>query len=352
MVPITFDNIIFSLQKCGGISHYWANLCQEIDIQYYLEYPNSSLNLSRREIDIPNEQIIYRDQPARCSLYFERPATIGDTYIFHSSYYRVDENSKNVLTVHDTIYENCRKGLPKEIHVRLKKHAIERADFIIFVSENTKVDFNKHYGFPRAKTCVIYNGISDKFKPLKTIDTLFLKKIIGTNFPEKWFLFVGKRDYYKNFSYALEMVSQMKNFGLICIGGAKLTKKEEKLSKSMLCGRIRHLFPTQEELNILYNSAFALLYPTSYEGFGFPVVEAIRVGCPVICQKIQVLEEILGDAGIFLNDLTINCFKKSVDLIESKGIEEMIQKGFLRAERYSIAAMVKQYEDVYSSLQT
>lgn len=169
-MKILFDNIIFSLQKAGGISVVWSEILshlskeQGIDLSL-IEYRNS--NIFRKNINIPltvkifNKRILPLPFLRYCDVNI--PEQEG---IFHSSYYRVatSKKIKNMTTVHDFTYEYYRKGLPKSIHSFQKIHAFKKSEGIICVSENTKNDllyFNLK--IDESKVKVIYNGVTGMF---------------------------------------------------------------------------------------------------------------------------------------------------------------------------------------------
>ena len=143
---VYLDNIIFSLQRTGGISIVWYELLKRLlsspmaDRIRFLEYPNAETNLFRRQLDLPTSQII-RQPLACCAVqrYLNPHVKAGGKFIFHSSYYRTCPSAKaiNVTTVHDFIYEHFMHGVKKQLHCLQKHRAIRRADHIVCAYRDT-----------------------------------------------------------------------------------------------------------------------------------------------------------------------------------------------------------------------
>ena len=212
------------------------------------------------------------------------------------------------------------------------------ADAIVVISENTKKDLLSFFPniYP-SKVRVIYNGVSDDFFPLK-------EQVVTNNF-----LFIGSREKYKNFDFAVEAISQTDNFKLNIVGSILREKEVEMLNKS-IPGRWK-LFNNIEnaKLNELYNNAYALIYPSSYEGFGIPLLEAMKAGCPFIAYNSSSIPEVAGDAGILIDKLEISLFKEAVLMIEENR-EEIVKKGFNQANKFSWEKCYKETLQVYKDL--
>lgn len=289
---VGIDGIIYSLQAGGGISVYFLEL-----IRHLLGQPGVTVKvdlfepLKGRGID----DIVGRSARtlSRCrALERYRPHRIGSVMldVFHSSYYRLPSirSTPTVVTVHDFTYERFASGPRRWVHMAQKRAAIRAAQAVICVSQATKSDLERWIGVrPDQQVHVIPNGVGDVFRPLSLVSTP----------PRPYVLFVGARSGYKNFRLALQALALLPALELHCVGGGTLRAEELAVVPHAVRTRVRHLGHIDDEsLNHCYNSAVCLLYPSSHEGFGIPVLEAMRAGCPVVCIACNAVLEIGGDA--------------------------------------------------------
>ena len=356
-MKIVFDNIIFSLQKSGGISVYWYEVINRILKQsrvssFFIEDKENSINIFRSNLKI--EAINKLKNKVYLFNYLHRFREINlqlrnDSFIFHSSYYRTlskgikkKNNIIEVVTVHDFIYERYVNGLKKWVHLWQKKKAIKAADVIICISENTKNDLIHFYPkFSKKDIRVIYNGVSDNYYVINQPKIEF--------FDKPYFLFVGSRAKYKNFDFAVKAVS-LDNEYILKIVGSKLSKNELLLLDLYLFGRWQLLDNVDNiQLNILYNHAFALIYPSSYEGFGIPILESMKAGCPFIALNGSAITEVAGNAGFLMNKLSLIEFKMGVDLIKTNR-EKLISLGLIQANLFSWDKCFAEILEIYKEI--
>lgn len=346
-MKIHYDNIIFSLQKVGGISTYWGELSKRLvrderNVKFH-ECPND--NLVREVLDIKTEDVIKRSIGL---LLFERFKKVQvfekNRFVFHSSYNRTtnNPNARSVCTVHDFVHERFYSGLRKIIHSFQKGYCIKNADKIIAISESTKRDLIHFFpDVPQARIKVIYNGVSDEFYPLK----------LNLNNRDKmpYLLFIGSREHYKNFLFCVDLMSKLANFNLFIVGSS-LKKKEIEILDSLIPGRwssFRNV--TNMELNELYNQAFALLYPSSYEGFGIPILEAMKAGCPFIALNASSIPEVAGDAGVLVDRLNVQLFLEAIETIKVDR-DTIIKKGFIQSAKFSWEKCYQETLCIYEEL--
>ncbi|WJS95143.1 glycosyltransferase family 4 protein [Flavobacterium johnsoniae] len=250
-----------------------------------------------------------------------------------------------VLTVYDMIHELFPEYFSNsEILVQNKLLLIEKANRIIAVSENTKKDILKIYpNINPAKIDVVYHGASIK-----------MKKKVKVDLPEKYLLFVGTRAIYKNFNFFVDSISKLlkekKNLYLVCAGGGSFSKSEnEYIAKLGLTDKI--IFKTFEdnELGFYYKNAQCFVFPSIYEGFGIPVLEAMASGCPVVLANHSSFPEVAGSAGVYFElnnseDLAI----KISNLINDKNLRnEFSRKGIEQAKKFTWESAARQCINVY-----
>mgnify|MGYP003642532373 CR=1 FL=1 len=352
---IIFDNIIFSLQKSGGISVYWFELISrflkesEMD-NLFLEGNEGGVNIFRNKLGIQSKYILDSKDKYFIPRYRDVDLNIVDCkFIFHSSYYRTLSRKtkkynkvRQVVTVHDFTYELFTKGIKKWTHTIQKKKAIKAADIVICISENTKKDLLHFYPeFASKDIRVIYNGVSEEYYTLP-LNIKVNKKVC-------YFLFVGSRASYKNFYFAIEAISQTKDF-VLKIVGPKLTEIEIELLNKYLSQRWGFLENIDNsKLNQLYNEAFALLYPSSYEGFGIPLLEAMKTGCPFIAMNCSSIPEVAGEAGVLLENLSYDQFNIAIATI-NKERNKIVSKGLEQANKFSWDKCYTETLKVYEEL--
>ena len=305
---IVLDNIIFMLQRNGGISTVWSE----------------HLRRARADVALRLTELDYKEQMApRFMERYRVPAYKAEApAIFHSSYFRVlpQEGVNNVTTVHDLTYHFYRKGLPKAVHLWEEERALRHSEAVICISENTKRDLLRFYPWVKEEQIrVVYNGVSDEFFPIPSVEK------------KGYLLYVGNTQVdYKRYNVAQEV--------------ARLTGIE-----LVTASRV-----TRAELNQLYNEALCLLYPSDYEGFGLPILEAQKAGCPVVAQNTSSIPEVIGEQGLVVkHDTPARMAAEMADIVkqlQSRSAQAIIEAGFRNARRFSWDTNYEQVKQVYENL--
>lgn len=360
-MKIIFDNIIFSLQKHGGISVVWSELLKRVLVDpdftcKFIDIPNENFLRKRINIDLSsilkNNLSIY---PIKIQRYIN-PKIKKEKSIFHSSYFRTVDNPKvaNITTVHDFTYEYFAKGFPQLVHHLQKGNAIKHSEKIICVSENTRDDLLRFYPKIREDQIkVVYNGVSEDYCQLLPKDNLMINQLVPFQSKE-YILYVGdRRSDYKNFSMLVE-ACKIAKFPLAIVGGGLLTKDEQIMLFEKL-GTNQHILLnglSNIQLNLLYNNAAYLVYPSVYEGFGIPIIEAQKAGCPVICSNQSSIPEVAGTGAFIIDD--ISDIKIASILLQNKSCSAqtklIIEDGLLNAQRFSWDKCYKETKQVYSEV--
>ena len=349
---LIFDNIIFSLQPFGGISVVWSELLQRAVVDKdlsvkMLDY--AAANDCRKQITPSAEQCLLL--PSRLLERYRNPRYVAtEEAVFHSSYFRIIDQPcvKNVTTVHDLTYHYYRSGLAKRVHLWQEAWALKHSAHIICVSQNTKEDLLRHYpSLNEAKVHVVYNGVNEAYQCLSCANI--------TPFETRgYLLYVGNRSAsYKNFGVAVEVAGKVQ-LPLVIVGGALSIEETDFLNKRLGNRYWVKSQPTQDELVSIYNHAYCLLYPSAYEGFGLPVVEAQRTGCLVIGQAISSVPEVIGDGGICvtpeqdLQKLSDSIANEIRHLLSGRtNANDLIEKGKINSERFSWDKTYSQTKQVY-----
>ncbi len=345
-MKVYFDGIIYSWQTGGGVVRY----CNEL-LTGLAKYPNMKIDLILQEPffnvfpageSIQTEVLfkyplpywgalrkIVRKINSPINKYFmERRFKNVSEGVFHSTYYTTYNNLKipQVLTVHDLIqerFENFFNTSADRRFIGKKRKCIEKADVIICNSETTKNDLIDWYSVPENKITVIHLGLSEAFLATPTQDkaNICLNKQ-GLNKP--YLLFVGNRGLYKNFSFLLKTFSkwnQNKEFILAVVGGRPFNLRElEEVEKLAMKDRVKILgFVDEIELNILYRNCVGFVFPSLYEGFGLPIIEALACGARVLAADIPAFKEVGGSLIDYFNPANEQSLLSALDgLVEGK----------------------------------
>jgi glycosyltransferase involved in cell wall biosynthesis len=234
--------------------------------------------------------------------------------------------------------------------IKHKHLSINAADAIICVSENTKKDIIKIYDVPEEKIWVVYHGGSlNKFKFFE------IDKYMKENLLKKpYLLYVGNRDGYKNFLFLLNVYATnfADDFNLLCFGGGNFNENELSLiNKFNLLDKVIHVNGSDYFLATLYKKAFCFVYPSLYEGFGIPPLEAMSLGCPVIASETSSIPEVVGNGGILFDPFSEEDLIRSIDsLMNNKIRSQLILKGFQQERKFSWDKTASETLNVYKSI--
>jgi len=348
-MEIFYDNEIFIMQKYGGISryfyeiikrlsgfkNYFADVYKGININMYPieDYAGSNVKISGSKIKfIPGTKfIIGKIQEPLFYIKYQNT----DFDIFHSTYYRKimkKQGSKRVTTVHDFTHEKYPGYFSKlDKTSSNKKYAIENSDGIICISQTTRNDLLNYFRIDENKIKVIYHGNSLDEEP-------------GTKplyeFP--YICFVGSRKGYKNFDKFIYAYSKSetlkKNLNIVCFGGGGFSGKEIKYFEELkIRSKMFQISGKDKLLANIYKFAFMFVYPSLYEGFGIPILEAMHYGCPVLASNGSSLSEIGGNAAEYFEPDNYEEILNKMELVfENRQIRELlIEKGNVRKKDFS-----------------
>jgi glycosyltransferase involved in cell wall biosynthesis len=274
--------------------------------------------------------------------------------VFLSTYYDpyfLDHIGKKpfILTVYDMIHEifpehfvNDKKTVPQ------KKLLIEKADKIVAISKQTKKDILKFYptvGADKIDVVYLSQTIIDNVLP------------IAAELPKNFILFVGNRGAYKNFKLFIETaISFLKadpTLCIVCAGGGKLSDNEIKmLQDSGIANKVIQKDYKDSELASFYRSAKVFVFPSAYEGFGIPTLEAMKCGCPVILANSSCLPEVGGDAALYFESDNKNSLANAISKVlnDEQLRKELIAKGYRQVKEFSWDKTAEGYFNVIKSV--
>lgn len=316
---IFLDGIIYSLQKHGGVSTYFDMLVKELE--------HRKLNYRLQHFEENKPVLAPLLQSKRLLERYRRVNVSDDAQVFLSSYFRLPEDDRipTVTTVHDFAYEAVLSGPKVLLHRRQKFASIRRASDIICVSNATKADLYKYFGKPEGRVHVVHNGVSQDYSPS-----------VGSEGHDGFLLYVGNRRRYKNFTLLLETLPLLPKFDLVCVGGEPWTDKERAETESLLNGSLYiESGIASTRLNELYNAAVCLVYPSLYEGFGIPVIEAMRAGCPVVAANCVATKEAGGDALLVSEGNAPGEMAEQIRRCVSSDRSNIVDAGISQASKYS-----------------
>lgn len=367
---VNFDSQIFCSQAVGGISRYFASLAKEMSVlagvrpQIWAPY-----HCNEYLAALPKTLVRGRRTPhARAPHPGLRIASLLGTAlgqrcnpsdILHRTYYypfcHLPGPAKNVLTVYDMIHEKYPQQYASSDPIaRWKKRAVNGADTIICISENTRKDLLEHYDtVPPEKVFVTHLGF-DALSNLLSDEpaSSFRARALGADIP--YILFVGHRAGYKNFTGLLQAYSNSpwlhQNFALLCFGGGAFTPVEHALvAQSPAPQRIRQVGGSDAVLASCYRHAALFVYPSLYEGFGIPPLEAMSMDCPVACSNTSSIPEVVGNAAAFFDPGSVDSLQSTLEkvLTASTVCADLVQRGRVRRMEYSWRRCAEQTVDIY-----
>jgi glycosyltransferase involved in cell wall biosynthesis len=268
--------------------------------------------------------------------------------LFISTYYSTPIHTPSVLMLHDMIPEVIGINL-EEPRWREKHHSIGYASFYISVSNNTATDLVKF--FPSISpdlVTVAHCGVDSKFSPASLEEINLFKSKYGIS--KSYFILVGANfGYNKNVELFLDAFAQLptkQSLEVVLTSGGFLPRYE---FRSYTSGSVVHILNlSDDELRIAYAGAIALVYPSKYEGFGLPILEALACGCPVITCPNSSIPEVAGNAAIYVDDSDVNAMADALCEVQKPSIRQgLISAGLEQAKKFSWSKMA---DTVSSSL--
>lgn len=364
---VAFDQQVFLLQQYGGISRYLCSLVRQLSLLPPLSAQvfaplHANQNLAGLEGALFQGRLISWRNPklVRLAMYASKFLARREIVrfrpdIIHETYYSEDDFNTNgarrVLTVYDLIHERYPTlFVNSEGTSRPKMAAANRADHVICISESTRRDLVDYCGVPFEKTSVVYLGV----------DVNFVMASIEKQrcHIRPYLLYVGARGGYKNFDRFVRAFAKSprlrKDFDLLCFGGGQLVDSEQQMISDvgLRPDQVIQIGGGDEVLVSLYQQAEAFVYPSLYEGFGIPPLEAMAVGCPVICSNSSSLPEVVGTAAEIFDPLDEEAIMSAMELVieSSSRRTALIEAGRARYKEFTWEKCALETEAIYRKL--
>ena len=275
----------------------------------------------------------------------------------HEIPFGLPKTIKSIVTIHDLIFLKKSKYynfFDRYIYKAKIKKACNKSDAIIAISEQTKNDLIEQLNVPADKISVIYQTYGKEYETLFTYETkeIWRKKM---HLPEQYLLFVGNGNKRKRLDLVLEALNQpeLKDIPLVIVGNKKLEKARKYIDKHKMNRRVFFLDNIKSyDLPVVYAMAKGLIYPSEYEGFGLPILEAQKIGIPVITNKNSAIVEVAGDGCFFFNHFTKEDIADSIKAMFSNDEDLNIrgEKNTLFIKKFEPLHATKQILDIYKSV--
>ena len=362
MKKILYDNQMFTFQRFGGVTRYFADLIYNLPKDefkgelpmYFCEnhYVTETYGQEYKSLGFPKNYRIRR----RIYHPVNRVATLhalrtGGYDIFHPTYYSpyflpfVKSRTRAfVLTIHDMTFERFPQDvLIYDRTIPHKKKLIKEADHIIAVSENTKRDIVELLGTDPSKISVVHHGFRAGGE-------------VAPQLFDRYILYVRERKGYKNFLPWLSAVRTLlvhdPSLKIVCTG-SDFTSAEHEIFKNWgVADSLVHIAANDAQMASLYRHALCFVFPSLYEGFGIPILEAFSNNCPVCLSNASCFPEVAGDAALYFapHDAQSMCDTLREVIASETLREELRHRGSERIKDFSLQKMVQQTCDVYRNV--
>lgn len=362
-MKVLYDHQIFTQQEYGGVSRYFYELMENYSSGSTVE-PKLPLMFSNNHylsaftfrthkhflkgFDFRGKMRILMLLNKRASV---KALRRKDFDVFHPTYYDPYFlkycSSPFVLTVYDMIHERFPEYFPARDNTSVRKRLLcSKADRIIAISQNTKKDLMEFFSIPESKISVVYLG-----------NSLMPDAAAHINLPDKYILFVGDRRGYKSFLFFIESIREIlaknKELHVVCAGGGGWKREESvRFAQWGIEKQLIHISIKDSTLAYAYKNALFFVYPSLYEGFGIPVLEAFSCRCPVLLSNASSFPEVAGGAALYFEPGDSEDLRKSASRLlgDSELRNCLADRGENRLKFFSWDKCASQTAQVYMRL--
>lgn len=360
-VSVLFDHQCF-WEKFGGVSRYFTEILKTnneyANYQLALKYSN---NEYLKELDFAYKPFLSNVQiPKKHYLIsaVNKPNSIktikhSDASIVHLTHYdpylfKYLKGKVVISTIHDLNFFATPQFFGKQTKLlkNWQTQCINKSDKLITISENSKKDLVNFFNIPEEKISIIYHGISDVFSKSSERNIL----------PYPYILFVGRRNGYKNFSIVEKVFSMITDkypdIRLVCTGLPFSDNEKKHFANLKINSKVIHFSATERDLVNLYSNALFFVFPSFYEGFGFPLLEAMACECPVLCSNASCFPEIASNAASYFDPNSVEeLCEKMIEIIENERLRtNLIKNGLKRKKDFSWEESRIKHFELYKSL--
>lgn len=358
---VVLDEQIFAIQPYGGISRMFAELASQ-----FIDGEVDDVELVPFNAPVVNRYVLdssrirrglgaseAKNQWTALAGYFARRPRFEEVDVVHSTFYlphglASPKSVKRVVTIHDMIPELMPQTRRRLDFLTLKSHYVRSADHIVCVSESTKQDLLKVYGLTGVPISVVHHGVDSRFKPDgPKLDYL----------PDRYLIYVGNRNQYKDAEVlfrAFEMVVKSdQDIHLVCVGGSGLSDREVQRLKEMgIRDRVSQRLLSDHDMISAYAHAAAFVFPSHFEGFGLPALEAMACGAPTILARATSLPEVGGDAALYFEPGDARDLARSISevLRDPATARDLRGRGLTRAADFTWQRAARETAEVYRSV--
>ncbi|MGA1860172.1 glycosyltransferase [Azospirillum sp. 11R-A] len=344
---VMIDSVFFQLQRTG-IARVWHSLLKEWS---GTDFAKRLLVLDRngwapRVPGIEYRMIEPHDyaDPQRQRRMIEQCGQEERAGVFISTYYTTPLTIPSVMMVYDMIPEMLNMDLAQPMWAE-KRAAIAYAQHYICISESTRADLERLHPETAGRTSLAYPGVDPSFRVLPEADRRAL--LAEVRCPNGYFLLVGGLHEHKNGVALVQALAQMppeERLPVLCSSRHASPDQLNGLPEGV---EVRLVRAEDDALVRLYNAATALVFPSFYEGFGLPLIEAMACGCPVVASDLPVLREVGAEAALYIDPRSPDSFIPALHAVRRPETRNaLIQAGFDRSRRYTWQGMAAAVREV------
>lgn len=364
-MKIAFDSTVFYMQRYGGVSRYFVRLASHLHGmgQHTRVFCPLYFNHLLKEQAHHTFGRFFDRMPDRLAPAVRTVNRVAGSVaigcwkpdVVHETWYHpcrsAGRSIPTVITVHDMIQELLPDSFSsQDPTVQRKRICAKRASHVICVSENTRKDLLKLIDLPEEKVSVIHLGIDRPPDPAEAIQSRSRKR--------PFLLYVGDRHAYKNFQGFMKSVAAIRsvrdNMDVVAFGGGPFTTFEKEFLSRLGFAReqVSQMTGDDAALDAAYRSAEFLVYPSLYEGFGLPPLEAMARGCPVLASNVSSIPEVCGNAAEYFDPHSIGNMGSVIErALENSGArKELVLRGYARVNHFSWDRCAEKTLEIYKSI--